>query len=71
MLFLSQIFEAEILMNLHVMRSPESENRIFNVCYQHNSKTNFSRNIKFGILHLYIQMLLETFYNDRRKTLGT
>ena len=41
-------------------------------CYQHNSKTNYSRNIKFGILHLYhVQMLLETFYKDRTKTLCT
>ena len=29
--FLSQIFEVEIFMNLHVMRSPESENHIFSV----------------------------------------
>ena len=57
-LFLSQIFEVEILMDLHVLRSPESENHIFSkwsvymclcvclcVCYQHNSKTSNSRNI--------------------------
>ena len=30
-LFLSQIFEVEILMDLHVVRSPESENHIFSV----------------------------------------
>ena len=42
------------------------------VCYQHNSKTNYSRNIKFGILHLYhIQMLLESFQKDRTKILST
>ena len=42
------------------------------VCYQHNLKTNYSRNIKFGILYLYlIQMLLETFHKDRTKTLCT
>ena len=29
--FLDQIFEMEILMDLHVMRSPESENHIFSV----------------------------------------
>ena len=66
-------------MDLHVLRSPESENHIFSVwsvcmcvsvctcaCYQQNSKTNYSRNIKFGILHLYYtQMLLETFHKDR------
>ena len=40
------------------------------VCYQHNSKTNHSRNIKFGIQHLYhVQMLLETFYKHQTKTL--
>ena len=72
-LFLCQIFEVEIFMDLHVLRSPESENHIFSVwsvclcdsmclCYQHNSKTNFSRNIKFGILHLYhVRMILEGF----------
>ena len=30
-LFWGQIFEMEILMDLHVLRSPESENHIFNV----------------------------------------
>ena len=30
-LFLSQIFEMEILIDLHVMRTPESENQILNV----------------------------------------
>ena len=90
-LFQSQIFEIEILIDLHVLRSPKSESHIFSkwsvckcvclgvcvcvclcVCYQYNSKTNYSRNIKFGIQHLYhIQMLLETFYNDRTKTLCT
>ena len=59
-LFLGQIFEIEILMELHIMRSPEFENHIFivwsvcmYVCCQHISKTNNSRNIKFGILYLY------------------
>ena len=29
------------------------------ICYQHNSKSNYSRNIKSGNLHLYhVQMLL-------------
>ena len=27
--FLGQIFEVEILMNLHILRSPESKNHIF------------------------------------------
>ena len=67
-------------MDLHVMSTLESENPIFSVCmyvclcvcYQHNSKTNYSRNIKFGILYLYhVQMLLETFYKDMSKTLCT
>ena len=78
-LFFGQIFKMEILMNLHVMRSPQSKNHIFSVssvcmcvCYQHNSKTNCSRSIKFGILNLYhVQMLLETFCKDRTKTLCT
>ena len=42
------------------------------VSYKHKSKTNYSRIFKFGILHLYHrQMLHETFYSDRRKTLHT
>ena len=76
-LFWGQISEMEILMELHVLRSPESENHIFSVwcvcmcvCYQHNSETNNSRIFKFGILYLYHwQMLLETLYKDRTKTL--
>ena len=76
-LFLAQIFKPKILIDLDYMRSPKSENYIFNVwsvcmcaCYQDNSKTNYSRDMKFGILHFHhIQMLLETFYKDRTKTL--
>ena len=30
-MFLGQIFEMEILLDLHVLRSPESENHIFSV----------------------------------------
>ena len=42
------------------------------VCYQRNTRTNCSRNMKFSILQLcHIQMLLETFYKDRTKTLYT
>ena len=42
------------------------------VCYQHNSRTNFNRILKFGILHLYdMQMLLKTFYKDGTRTLCT
>ena len=83
-LFWGQIFEMEILMDLHIMRSPETVNYIFSVwsvcmyvslCvpYQYNSKTNYIRNIKFGILYLYhISTLFETFfYKDRTKTLCT
>ena len=85
-LFLNQIFKMEILMDLHVLRSPESENHIFSVwsvslcvcvcacvcllsAYLRNK---LNRNIKFGIQHKYhIQMLLETFHEDRTKTLCT
>ena len=46
-LFLGQIFEMEIFMDLHGMRSPEYKNHSFSdwsVCvfYHHNSKTNGS-----------------------------
>ena len=83
LLFLGQIFEAEILMNLHVMIVSASENHIssvwsvclcvrLNACYQHNSKINYSRNTKFGIVYLYhAQILLESLYKDWRKTLCT
>ena len=79
-LFLDEIFEVEIMKDLHVLRPPESENHIFScwsdmyvcVCYQHNSKTNYRKNFKFDILHLcHIHMILETFYEDRTKTLCT
>ena len=80
-LFGDQIFEMGILMDLYFMRSLQSENHIFSVwsfslcvcvCYQHNSKTNNSRIIKFGILHLYhIYMLPKTLYKDRTKNLCT
>ena len=82
-LLLGHIFGTDIFLGLHVLRYPESKNHIYNgwslcvcvclsVCYQHNSKTNYSRNIKLGILHLYhVQMQLETFYKDRTKTLRT
>ena len=70
-LFLDQILETDFLMELHVLRSPESENHIFGywsfcVCErkidfnQHNSKTNNSRMLKFSILNMYyIQMSLD------------
>ena len=75
-LFFVQIFELEYLMDLHVLRSPESGKHSFSVwsvcvcacaylcvCYQHNSEPNHSKNIRFGMLHLYyVQVLLEIFY---------
>ena len=52
------LFFDKILMDFHLMRYLDSEKHFFlafglYVCYQHYSKTNCSRNIKFGILHLY------------------
>ena len=84
-LFLGQIFEMETFDGFTRLRSPKSENHIFNglsvcvyvcvclcECYQHNSKTNNNKNIKFGIQHLYhVQMRLEIFYKDRTKFLRT
>ena len=73
-LFLDLIFEKELLMDLHVMRSPESENHIFSVwsvcmcvCVSVISITqNFSRDVKLNRIHLYhVKILLETFYKDR------
>ena len=61
-----QIFE-KILMNLYILRSPESENYIFKgwplgVYYQRNYQTNYSYNSKLGMLHGYHKkMLLEIF----------
>ena len=57
-LFWGQTFELEILMSLHVLRSPEYENHIFSgwcvcicVCYQHNSKASYAET---SILAFYI-----------------
>ena len=64
----------EILVDLHILKTPESENHVLVVdlckcmlvCYRHNSKTNYNRNSIFGILHFYnAQMLRETIYEDR------
>ena len=64
-LFLTEIFESEISMDLHVLRSPETKkSRLACVCvyYQHNSKAYNIRMFKFGILYLYhTEILLETF----------
>ena len=77
--FFGPIFDMDILMDLHLLKSPKSENHIFNgwsvcvrVCYHLNSKTNYSRNFKFDIVHLYhTWMRLETLHEDRTKTLFT
>ena len=53
-LFWGQIFEIEILMDLQILSSPESENHIFSgwfvyvcACYEHSSKINSSKNLVF------------------------
>ena len=63
LLFLWSNFQNWVFMLLHILRPSESENRIFSgwsvvcvyvrLCYQHNSKTNYCRNSKFGFLHLH------------------
>ena len=68
-LFWGQIFELETVV-LTCFEASEFENPIFSswsvcMCYQPNSKTNYSRNYKFGIQHLYSMLLLETFYKNR------
>ena len=73
-LFFDLSFEIKILMDWHILRFPESENQVLSgwplsfcvcvrvCCYQHNSKTNYSRSSEFGILHLnHILMLQEHF----------
>ena len=55
-LFQGHIFELEISMDLHVLRPPLNPRIIFLavglciVCYQHNSKANYDKNIMFGVL---------------------
>ena len=60
------------LMDLHVLKfsEPIFERLVCaSVCYQHNSKTNNSRNFKFYIIHVYLmQMLREKFYKNRTKS---
>ena len=62
------IFEMEVLMELHVLRTPESQNHILTVgvcvclpvyvcvgirvCYQHYIK-NYSTNSKMDVVYLY------------------
>ena len=75
--FWAQFFDMEIFDECTRFEVPcirKSRISDWSMCiyYQHNSKTNYSKNIKFGILHFYhIQMLLETFHKDRTKTLCT
>ena len=57
-LFLGLMFKIEILLNLYVSKSPESNNNIFRgwslvVYYQYNSKTNNCRDTKISIIDLY------------------
>ena len=69
------------LMDLHVLKSLESEKHIFSgwflsVCmfvYLNQCNSNsISTNFKFGILHMHhMSMLLETFHEDCINTLCT
>ena len=69
---LSTVFRSnirKILMDINVSRSSEYKTTYSVVCLCvwncQNWKTSYSRNSKFGILHLYhTRMLLETFYED-------
>ena len=78
-LFLGQIFEMGILMDLHAIRTSESDNYIFSawfvclcICDQHNSKTICCRNIRYSILHLYrIQIDKNSTYRDAQKNSNT
>ena len=69
--FLGQVFESDILLDLHVWTFPESENFIFGVwsvcaCDEQNSRTNNNKNSKFDFLALfYIEMQFKTFHNLR------
>ena len=79
-LLLSQIFGKEILMDLHVFMSSETENHIFGgwsvcICYQRNTKTNFSRNSRknlqtkqnrLKVPHFSKKTLLHLLKNDKR-----
>ena len=82
-LFSGRFFEIEFSLDLHVLRSPESENHVFSgwsvcvsvcVCEHHNSRTKSSRMFKFGVPNVYHRgMLPETFHPDqsiRRGCLG-
>ena len=62
-------------MVLLVLRLSESESIITSsysvyVC-DHDSETYYSRNFKFGILHLYRMILFQTFYEVQTNSLHT
>ena len=40
------------------------------VCYQHNSKTNCSKNSKFSILHLYYVKMLHEFFTKIKQIIS-
>ena len=67
---LESSFEIEILMGLHVFRSPDSEITFLAVglCVRvclHNSKISYRRKSKFVILDLYLLEILETSCEGR------
>ena len=78
-LFLGQCLKMEISIDLHVLRSPESENHIFSglsvcmyacVCYQHNSKEKKihiteSPNLVFNI-YIIFRCYLKLFMKIRQ-----
>ena len=73
-LFWGQTLEMEILTDLRVLKSPESENHIFRVSFiiSITQKQITEETSNFFILLLYhILMLLKTFYKDRTKNPST
>ena len=53
-------------------REREKERERYCVCYQHKLKRNNIKKLKFDIQNLYhIEMLLETFYEDRSHNMST
>ena len=66
--FSGPIFLSEFPLKLHILKSSESENQVFNDwsknLLQHNSQINNNRKLKFCVLNLYYrEILLETFYS--------
>ena len=71
-LTLGQNFETKILIDVHVLRAPESKNHVFSSWSVRAFKINNNKKCKFGILNLYhMEMLLETFYDNRSNSLCT